>query len=437
MLDALLAMGFLLLLLWGMRQVTFFRDDHFGNVLPWVFLLKALSGTALWYVYTYLYTDRATADLYKYFDDSAVMFSALPERPMDYLRMLLGIGNDTQYFTDTYYVHMNNWFREYEGNLYNDSHTMIRFNALVRLISFGSLHVHTVFACALSLIGLTALYKAIAPQMPGKEYGVGAALFFIPSVLFWGSGVIKESLLFFALGSLVMQVFRWMRNGPDLRGALIVLLCTTLLFFLKFYVLVSMIPGLLALYWCRRSRGRVFPRFAGVLALFALIALNVQYIIPGFNVLEVLYWKHRDFIGLAQSMDSGSFLDPVSLRPDIWSFVKAAPHALYITLFGPIHTATDGLLGAMAGMETIALLALVVLILRRRRSLAEVDLALVLYCLSFVLLLSLMIGYTTPVMGAVVRYRTPLLPFVVIAVLAFSDVQSSTVRPFNFNRSGT
>jgi hypothetical protein len=47
--------------------------------------------------------------------------------------------------------------------------------------------------------------------------------------------------------------------------------------------------------------------------------------------------------------------------------------------------------------------------------------AFVLYALSFCLLLGLVIGWTTPVMGAVVRYRVPLLPFLFYAALMTTD----------------
>src|SRR5690606_25791459 len=123
------------------------------GTLRLLFVLKVLFGTALWAVYTYIYPDRNTADIFKYFDDSFHMYKALGERPLDYVKMLFGIGNDTPEFMQRYYGHMNNWVRQYESNLYNDAHTIIRFNAAVRLISFGEFHVHTVVAALLSMVG--------------------------------------------------------------------------------------------------------------------------------------------------------------------------------------------------------------------------------------------------------------------------------------------
>ncbi|HNA33060.1 MAG TPA: hypothetical protein PL106_08045, partial [Flavobacteriales bacterium] len=196
MTGLLLALAYASLFLYAIRKVPFFSAP--GLPRRWIgafLLLKIVAGTALWYVYTYVHTDRATADIYRFFDDGNIMFRALPEHPLDYLRMITGIGNDQKRFDVNYYQVMNNWYRQYEGNLYNDAHTMIRFNAFVRLFSFGHYHVHTVFICFFCTIGLVALYRAFAPLLPGHERAWSLTLFVLPSVLFWTSGVLKEALL--------------------------------------------------------------------------------------------------------------------------------------------------------------------------------------------------------------------------------------------------
>ena len=100
--GVLLAIAYTALLLYWMRRIPFFARIP-GLPMRWVaglFVLKILAGTALWAVYTYIYTDRLTADIFKYFDDSAVLYAALWDQPGDFFRMLFGIANDTDYFTE-------------------------------------------------------------------------------------------------------------------------------------------------------------------------------------------------------------------------------------------------------------------------------------------------------------------------------------------------
>lgn len=419
--GALLSAGYIALLLFVIRRSRFFalpelRKRHLAGI----FLVKVAAGTALWWIYTFHFTDRSTADIYKYFDDSKVMYDALWTAPSDFLRMLFGIANDNAHFSGSYYHVMNNWMRKYESNLANDSHTMIRFNALVRVFSGGHFSVHTVFAAFLAFTGMTAICKAFAAYLPGRRVLLYVAVFLLPSVLFWASGVIKESLLLFALGLLLWKLFAAMEGRARWSDAVVVAPLLLLLFFLKFYVLLSMVPALIALAWCRLRPGRAFLKYGIALVASCAIALHIHHVIPGFNILQVLWWKQHDFIGLARLMDSGSFVMPPAMEPSLGSFLKNAPYALYMCFLGPLAHVGQGPLGLLSAVETaVILLAVVFLLARRQRQ--GIDLALVLFCLCFALALALVIGWTTPVVGAIVRYRVPLLPFVLIAALLLTD----------------
>jgi hypothetical protein len=427
----LLAIGYAALLLYFMRRMPFYAAVP-GLPMRGVaglFLLKIAAGVALWAVYTWVYTDRIHADVFKYFDDSAVMYDALWSRPGDYLRMLFSVGNDNTYFDERYYRVMNHWYREYESNLANDAHTIIRFNAAVRLLSFGEFHVHTVFAAFLALTGMLALYRAFVDLLPGRERALMIAVFLLPSVLFWASGVIKESLLFFGMGLLLWQFMKLLTGEIKVGGLLLLAFSAVLLFHLKFYVIVSLLPALAMLALAHRSpRTPLVLRSAVVLLACIALGLNLHHLLPGFNVLETLAVKQRDFIGLAQATTPGSFVLPERLDPNAWSFLRQAPYAVYITVLGPLVHAGPGLFGIVAALEQLVLLLVIGVLLMHRLPWRRVDREMLVPVLTFVLLLALVIGWTTPVMGAIVRYRTPMLPFLLIAALLVLDHKKLLAR---------
>ncbi len=423
MLGAILASGYTALFLFVIRRSSFFTATGLPKrTIGLLFLLKIAAGTVLWYIYTYKYTDRATADIYRYFDDGNILFRAMPDHPVDYVRMLLGIGNNKPYFDSGYYRVMHNWYRQFESNMYNDAHTMIRFNAFVRLFSFGYYQVHTVFANFLSLIGLVALYRSFVPWLKGHERTLMIALFLLPSALFWGSGVIKEALLFLGLGLFLLSATRSLRNGWRPLEIIALVFSTLLLFFLKFYVLLSLFPALCAFIWCTRTKGRApWLKYAITYGVFIALGLNSERIIPRFDILEALWVKQRDFIGMATGVKAGSLVLTVPLEPNALSFLSQAPHALYMTFLSPLTTWNNGALGFVSALENIALIAMVLLAFRWRRGWAEVDKPLLLFCLGYCVLLALVIGWTTPVIGALVRYRVPLLPFLMMAAMTIAD----------------
>lgn len=391
------------------------------------FLLKIVAGLALWAIYTFYYTERTTADIYKYFDDSKVIHDALKTNPSDYFKILLGIGNNTPDF-DHYYAEMNYWARKVDSSIYNDSHTIIRFNALVRLFSFGYYNVHTVVICFLSLIGLTAIYKTFVTHLQDKKRELIFAVFFLPSVLFWGSGVLKEGLIFFAVGLLIYYA-----NKLFSKKALFICIITALLLaFSKFYVWLAIFPGLILLIWINKTNAkRIFLKYTIIILTISTIGLNIDTFSSIQNPLVTLSQKQYEFDQLAYGKLTDSNNNPIppansiipinKLEPTLISFIKNSPQALMNTFFRPYLWELRSPLMLLAGIETLMLILITILCISLLKPLNTIEWEYVLFCLSFVIIQFLIIGETTPILGAIARYKTIALPFLVIAFLFVLD----------------
>ena len=423
MAGLLLTGGYAALFLYVIARWRFFGVP--GLRRRWIgglFLLKVAMGTALWAVYSFHYTDRSTADIFKYFDDGNVLFSALPAHPEDFVRMLTGIGNDSPRFDEQYYMRMNNWYRRYDTGYYNDAHTMIRFSAVVRLFSLGVFHVHTVFAAFLSLVGLTALYKAFIGFVPGMGPALALGVFGWPSVLFWSSAPLKEAVLFLGLGLFVLSIFRRL-DGPW-RAADVACLAVGVLTLisLKSYVLACLLPGMIALWWCRRTGGRrAVWKYVAVAVGVVAVVLTLPSVRPDLDVVALIHQKQRDMVGVATSVDAGSFIPTAPMAPGLAGMLEQLPQALSSAFLSPFSVWDQGIFGLLSGMENLVLLALVPWALIWARPKARVDIPLLLFCLSFCLALALLIGWTTPIVGALVRYRIPFLPCWSLAFLLVAD----------------
>ena len=66
----------------------FYAEGLSRTAISLFFILKIFAGLALWTLYTYYYPDRATADIFKYFDDSKIMYDALFEKPDDFQKFI-------------------------------------------------------------------------------------------------------------------------------------------------------------------------------------------------------------------------------------------------------------------------------------------------------------------------------------------------------------
>lgn len=344
--------------------------------------------------------------------------------------MLTGIKNDAPHFA-SYYNHMNYWFRVYESNIYNDSHTIIRFNALIRLFSFGYFNVHTVFMCFFSFTGLIALYKFAVQFLQKQNKELVFAIFFLPSVLFWGSGVLKEGILLFGMGLLIYYFDQLIRKRHVLISILIVIGSSVLLTYTKFYVFITLIPLLISyLIVYFTSERFVFLKYFIVCCLYVILGLIIPYIFPGYNFLEIIAQKQHDFINLSKFVKSGSVISTQYLEPSIWSFIINSPIAFLNTLLRPFIFEAKSIFMALAAIENLIILIFgVVCIIFFKGKVANKNFFM--FSLFYVIMIFTLTGLITPVMGAIVRYKIPALPFLVIIFITLTD-KDKFLKKFKF-----
>jgi len=427
-LEIIVTLAYSALFIFIINKMSFFDVDGISKrMFSLLFILKVIFGVSLWAIYTFYYTDRATADIYKYFDDSEVIFNTLKTNPIDYFKLLLGIGNNTPAF-DHYYSEMSYWARKVDSSIYNDSHTIIRFNALVRLFSFGYYNVHTVVICFLSLIGLTAIYKTFVNQLQDKKRELLFAVFLLPSVLFWGSGVLKEGLILFALGLLI-----YYSNKLFSKKAILMCIATALLLaFSKFYVWLAIFPSIALLVWSNKaSTPPAFLKLVIILSIIGVIGLNIDSFTSIQNPLVTLSQKQYEFNLLATGQLTDSNHNPIPtansiieinrLDPNLSSFLKNSPQALTNTFLRPFIWELKSPLMLLSGLETIFILFIFITSLLFLKPFKEICWQFFLFCTSFVFIQFLIIGETTPILGAIARYKTIALPFFLIAVLFILD----------------
>lgn len=460
------------------------RRTEFG-IPRWAFVLafsvKIGSGFFLTYIYSSHYTDRSTADIFKYYDDAKIMHKALSEKPADYFSMLSGVGNDNLYYDTTYYAKMNHWYKRNDFGNYNDNHTIIRLNALIMPLSFGSFHVHTVFMCFISFLGLFALYKFFLSLFKTKAFLIYLVVFFIPSVVFWGSGVLKEGLLLFSVGLLLLSFYElFIIKRISFKYGLLFFVSMFLLLINKNYLLLVLIPPLLAYYIALRfDIKRVFLFFALFHAmLFVLFYVGIKVGLDK-KPIALIVQKQKDFINLSKGgifLLSNEYLvrlepedtnaianykvDSVKLLPNstylswrlnnfddtlgvipnaeqisfkvisklpragsllqekpiatTWSaFISFAPQSIYNSLLQPSIFKSGSFVERIASIENIALI-LFVLFCFVFGDYKNCNKSFLYFSVFSVLILFLIVGYTTPVAGAIVRYKMPALPFMLM-----------------------
>lgn len=348
------------------------------------------------------------------------MYEAIHKNAFDYFKMLFGIDNEQ---VNQYYMQMNNWHRVYETIIYNDNHTIIRVNALMRLISFGYYNVHNVLFNFLSFAGLVGIFSFVKSSYKGNIKALFVVVFFIPSVTFWGSGVLKESLILFAIGVLLFCVNKLILVSPkNIKLWLIAISMLIIMMFLKIYIIISIFPLLIAYFWISFTKNKyIFIKYLFVFTLFLSLGLSLHYLFPKYNAIQILVDKQHDFINLAKSLHSGSIIQIEPLNPDIISIVVNIPQALINSLFRPHLFETKTIFMSFSAIENFIIFIFILFALFHIK-IQKVKSNIFLFCFFFAIINFIIIGLTTPVIGALVRYKVPALLFFLISLLLILDI---------------
>ena len=375
----------------------------------------------MFFIYTDIYPDRSEADIFKYFDDSEVITSALWTNPLDFLKLLFGVGIENDYFFDHYYINMNNWDRAYDSNIYNDSHTIIRINSVLRLVSLGAYHVHSLFFCMFSMIGTVAIYKIVKEHFIKLNRILILSLFFLPSVFIWTSGVLKEGVLIMALGLMLYAINKVLENRKRKESMLLIVLTLMLMLYIKFYVLIAFLPAIICYLVAHFTKYKKVLVYGVLLTCFGVIVMNAKYIPPKIDMVKILERKQSDFKRLAEWQHAGSEFELTAIEPSFMGIAKVVPEGLLNCFIRPLPWNAKNKMYYPAIIENILiimmLLGLVLALYNKEIYLKNEAKNLLWFCFVFTLLLFIIIGITTPVGGALVRYKVPALPFLVLGCL--------------------
>ncbi|MDX1629268.1 MAG: hypothetical protein R3345_11250, partial [Fulvivirga sp.] len=117
---------------------------------------------------------------------SRIIWEAFVEDPLTGLKLLVNADITT---SGVYEYAKQIWF-------YNDpkSFTVIQFATLFDLITFSTYSSTAVLFAVFSFSGIWALYLTFYKKFPEIHLGLALAILFVPTVFFWGSGVLKDTI---------------------------------------------------------------------------------------------------------------------------------------------------------------------------------------------------------------------------------------------------
>lgn len=385
-----------------------FYTSWFKKLSNWakgaVLIFKMMASLTMIYTYTELYPTRSEADIFKYFDDSKKLSSIAFDSPGQYIRILTGQWDEKDL---PVLNEMNYWFRSYDHGIANDNRIIIKINALLNLFNQGVYELNLCFFLLLSLFGSYFLYS-VFESYSSPRWVCFCSAFLVPSTLFWSSGILKESLLLFALGGFIYAFNRVFYRHR--KSAIFLLLFSLgLLMQLKVYILFALAPILA--FGLLRDLLKSSWKAVVITSFIVGICLSLQaFFVPNWNLFSIIQGKQFDFIQMSKAVHAGSQVEIIPLDGHAWTFMKSAMLGFFNVIFYPHILVIKPWYGVVFAIENTVMFMLmlgVIYSLNNKKHQIEWP---VLW-LIFGLLVFVIIGITVPVVGAIIRYKSPVLPF--------------------------
>jgi len=392
---------------------------------------------ALIYGYYYGYSDS-----FGFFEHSQVITSALKESPTKWLGLVFHIPGS---YDPDYY--------KYTSNLYwytvdDASYIVAVFASILGLLNFNTyIPTSLLFAC-ISFSGVWALFKTFSALYPKFTKQIAVCILFIPGVVMWGSGLLKDTLCLFALGWFTHGIFRLLIQ-KDFRVSNIVLViaCFLLLAKVKIYILVAFLPaiGIWILFSYLRgvtNRGlRALVRFGvlGIVIGFSFFLMQrFQEQLGAYSLEKISSYAEstRDWIVYSTETQDGSGYSLGNVQFTPTGMLAKFPQAVNVTLFRPYLWEAKKPIVMLSAIESLAFLLVTILVLyrvglkRTWQTITEDNN--IQFCLIFSIVFSFAVGITTYNFGSLSRYKIPCIPFYALGIVLiyYKNIQSKKLLPF-------
>lgn len=392
----------------------FHKSDK--NIALALWGLKLVATIIFFLIYTFYEPYKKGNDSIVYFRDGQKLNQIAYENPASFLRIMSGLQNAEE---EEKLANLSYWNRSFKTVVPNDNRTIIRINALLHFISFGSYLAHLILMSFFAFLGLMALYKSTILLFPNMQWWAILPIFIIPSTIFWSSGNIKEPILIFAMGFSILYFVKLITkfNYKKLTGFTLFML---LLFFIKSYIFFLLLPLMLSYLLQQKFHfKKVWLTYFGVYFVLILSGLLVGYIFPAYSFTYLIYDKNSCFIDMTQTFGAGSGFDIPELEDNVFSLIIHTPLALFNSLTRPFIWEADIWTKLLAALENIVVLLSIIYLLFKVKYREMLKSSNFWFYFLFAISLLILSGLVTSNMGALVRYKSPALPFIFISFMAF------------------
>jgi hypothetical protein len=406
-LTAICFILYLLLFCFLITKISFFKNAGLSKqLLLGLFLLKIIAG--LVYAWFYSRLQLVQADTWRYFISSKGETDWLLRDPVGFIKNLFSYG----------YNKPGNIFSG-ENSYWNDlkSTAFIKMMAVFNVFTAKNYYADLVFFNFIFFFGPIAFFRLMMHYYPQKKWLLLSSVFMLPSFLFWCSGVHKDGIVFSAMAvSIYIFNLQLQQRKLNLKYILSIIFCFAVLFAFRNFLLFLLIPAMCVWFLASRMQERKWSIFIGIYAAGLILFFISAHIPFSPDMPQYVINKQGEF----KALPGNSSVDIPLLEPTLKSFAHFFPAAIDMAFLRPHFSEAKSVSYIAATLENIFLILLIIscFFLRdKKMSFFSVNIFLLFYGLNVLFLM----GYTVTFSGAIVRYKSVVLPLLVTFFIVMID----------------
>jgi hypothetical protein len=316
----------------------------------------------------------------------------------------------------------------YSGYFGIDSNLFVmKISAFLSLFTFNKYLITTLFFGFFSFAGLWRLFLVFKDINSNKELKMLAwAILFVPSVWFWGSGLIKDSICIGGIGFIIYALYKlFIKKEFSIRSIASLVLFVYIIAVIKSYIIIALLVGLSVFVFYNfitPFKNVVIRGFIIVVFMFAV--LIVAFITNFSDQLQLLAEESmvqvdsfkRNYEAV-QNDDERSMaameIKEMDLSPG--GMIAHSPAVIFTCLFRPFIWESRKIFILFSAFESLLLLLCTLYVMMKLkffgffREIFNNPFVLVSFIIA--LFFALIIGFTTFNFGTMARYKIILLPF--------------------------
>jgi hypothetical protein len=280
-------------------------------------------------------------------------------------------------------------------------------------------------------MGVWRLFLMFTAEYPSLKKEMAIAVLFIPSVLFWGSGILKDTYTFSAACWFAYSFYNLsLRRYKVLTNLLMVFVSAMILISVKPYIFLGLMPGCLVLLVFNRMQSiesnfiklLSFPMLFMIAAVLGgLVVSQSASSLGAYGSVDTLLEKatatQQD---LKREAYEGNSFDIGDFDPTLGGILGKAPAAIFAGLFRPTLLDVKNVVMLISAIENTVIMFLFLYLFIRIGPFAFLRITLneplVMFCFSFAIFFAFSVGLTTSNFGSLVRYKIPATPFFMAAL---------------------